>query len=360
MIEAYVKPAFYADATAILFLTGIVVLSNTGIRKKDLEDRLFAGMALICIAASIIDVITYIFYNFEMDKLMALGEILGEICVLFFIILWVYFVDYKLYHSRDHLRLAYRYAMIPGYVAAAVFFINMIYRSFLVEESRRFPYLEGLLYDLFYVTCCIYMGYSFFLLYRYRKENGSLHFFHVWELVVPIAVGSLVNRLTVYSTRNLGFAVGLTLLYFYILNERCYKEGDSAVSNRAFLDRLEKKEAQGEYSFESGLAFFLEDWGEEKRKAFSDILEKETPPDSEVLYLGDGIFVILTGAAEKSALSLLSEDVAEGLEDWNRENDGCRIGVTQSFRLKREGEDLKTFLDGLKAEYHKDAGQVEG
>ena len=67
MIEAYVKPAFYADATAILFLTGIVVLSNTGIRKKDLEDRLFVGMALICIAASIIDVVTYILYNFEIN-----------------------------------------------------------------------------------------------------------------------------------------------------------------------------------------------------------------------------------------------------------------------------------------------------
>lgn len=347
MIEAYVKPAFYADATAILFLTGIVVLSNTGIRKKDLEDRLFAGMALICIAASIIDVVTYIFYNFEMMRLMALGEILGEICVLFFIILWVYFVDYKLYHSRDHLRIAYRYAMIPGYVAAALFFINMIYYSFIVDENRRFPYLEGPMYNLLYVTCCIYMGYSFVLLYRYRKENGSLHYFHVWELVVPIAVGSVVNHLTIYSTRNLGFAVGLTLLYFYILNERCYREGDTCVSNRTYLERLEKKEAEGDYCFESGMIFSLEDHEEEKRKAFSDILEKETPPGSEMLYLDNGIFVILTGAAEKSALSLLSEDVAECVERWNRENAGCTLALTQSFRLKKQGEDLKGFLAGL-------------
>ncbi len=349
MIEPYVKPAFYADAAAILFLAGIVVLSNTGIRKKDLEDRLFNGMAWICIISSIIDVITYIFYNFEMDKLMALGEILGEICVLFFIILWVYFVDYKLYHSRDHLRLAYRYAMIPGYVVAAVFFVNMIYFSFIVEEDRRFPYLEGPLYNLLYVTCCIYMGYSFVLLYRYRKENGSLHYFHVWELVVPIAVGSVVNRLTIYSTRNLGFAVGLTLLYFYILNERCYKEGDTCVSNRAFLERLVQKEAQGEYSFESGMAFLLKDYGEEKRKAFSEILERETPPDSEMLYLDNGIFVILTGAEEKSALSILSEDVAGEVENWNRKNTGRELKVEQSFRLKKEGEDLQGFLAGFKA-----------
>ena len=356
MIEAYVKPAFYADATAILFLTGIVVLSNTGIRKKDLEDRLFAGMALICIAASIIDVITYIFYNFEMDKLMALGEILGEICVLFFIILWVYFVDYKLYHSRDHLRLAYRYAMIPGYVVAVVFFVNMIYFSFIVEENRRFPYLEGPLYNLLYVTCCIYMGYSFVLLYRYRKENGSLHYFHVWELVVPMAVGSVVNRLTVYSTRNLGFAVGLTLLYFYILNERCYREGDTCVSNKAYLERLQKKEAEGEYSFESGLIFSLEDYGEEKRKVFSDILEKETPPDSEMLYLGNGTFVILSEATQSSALSLLSEDVEECVERWNQENAGRELMVTQSFRLKKKGEDLRKWSTDLMIQTQKNSG----
>ena len=39
----------------------------------------------------------------------------------------------------------------------------------------------------------------------------------------------------------------------------------------------------------------------------------------------------------------------EEVENWNRKNTGRELKVEQSFRLKKEGEDLQGFLAGFKA-----------
>ena len=347
MIDTRLIPCFYADGSALLLLFGLVVLFQTSIRKKDYEDHLFSRILYLSVICTIMDFIMYVAYEFEHYYFVLFFEIATEIIVFAIIIFWLYFVDYKLYHSIDHIKLAYQKWLYPAYIVNGMFVIHMFHMLYEMQYDKSKYYLEGWTYTLMLIVRYAYVLWSFVILQKYKMENGKLHYFNMWFLVIPVLAGSIVNATTIYSGRNLGLAVGITLLYFYRLNERCYEDNETGAGNSAYLEHLEQMEKEGEFSFESGLFFILKNYDEKKGQSFVSILDKEIPGENEIVNLGDGRFVMLSMTRIRAAFELISEDVEAALSEWNKNNPDAEMVVSMDFKVKKDGEHIRDFLGNL-------------
>ena len=218
--------SIYANAVAIMLSLGVAVLVYRFKMEDPLEKKIFLGLQYITIAIAVF----YILCALRDDKVIPCGQagaIAIETCFEFTInllaIVWFIYMDYRIFHSRDHLKRRTVMFFLPISVMFLLDIVN-IFTGILIRFDEDLTYIEMPLYVLSDLIRTGYFVASIVVLALYKKQNERMKFFKALPFLVPMFLYIVIYYFTPYATVALGLSMGLTLLFVEMVNEQCYQD----------------------------------------------------------------------------------------------------------------------------------------
>ncbi len=332
----------YVNAIAIMLSIGIMAMVWKLKMKDALEKKIFIGLLILVILMGAF----YILCALRDDKMIScshLGAMLLEtgleLLINAYAFQWFIYVEYRLYHSVDHIRRNVLLFSGPFLVITIMDLVN-IFTEFLLQYDDELGIITET--PVYVLTDVIRLGYficTLFILELRKRHDDSLKFFSVRPFFIPVMIYVLLYYFTPYATVDLGLAIGLTLIYVELINEKCYQDSESGFFNRLYLDYLRGRITEGKYDLESALVYELP--GADMATSAKLIL-KQLPKDCDTIRYGKDIVVTLTKVNNRGPLSMLSEDVQQSLDE-------AGIPVEVRIDLKKKKESGAEFLERVLA-----------
>ena len=169
-------------------------------------------------------------------------------------------------------------------------------------------------------------------------------------MIVSILLASGTQLFAPYDIGILGYVIGLTLLYYSVINEFRFVDEESGLYNRGFMVYLFDQALAGQYDTRSAL--ILKANG--NLPACFSILQEILHKDYDVIRVENNRFLMFSEADSRSRLQLLSTHVEEAMAQHNQEFPEEPALMTVNCRMRTENEDTYTFLRSTLEE--KDAG----
>ncbi len=336
---------FYADIAAAILTLGVYVLCSRGIIKDDFLNRMFRLLLLTDFFLAVIDAATYARKYHEFPGAYPLALMLQTILELvlnFLIFLWILYVNYKIYHSRDSIKRNLTKFLIPIFVLMGTDVIN-VFTGILFYYDDHVMYHTTWLAIPYYVIRYFYFFSCVIQITHHKRHYNDLKFFEIWAFIIPVLAGGLITNLTPYSIMALGFAVALFNVYAGIINEQSFMDTRTGFFNRYYLKYLKNDVDDESFAPKSGMICRLED--PEDMTAFSELLSPLLPKKCEVVRFDEETVIMLAEISKKAAMQMMSEDVEAAVEKYNSENSGRPLSVTIDTVFKKKKETCKGFYD---------------
>ena len=329
----------YANTIAVMLSLGILVLAGRLRIKDRTEKRIFMSLLTNVIAMSIF----YILRTLRDDRVIVftqatamLLETILEILINLFTIIWMIYVDYRMFHSMTHIKRNAAVIFIPFLVLIVLDVINS-FTGIMLRIDENLVVEERPLYIL---TDIIRIGYfivSLVILEVHKRRDENMKFFSVLPFFVPTLFYILFYYFTPYATVTLGLSIGIALIYVELINEQCYKDSETGFYNILYLDYLRKKAAGGRYDPQSAIVFRISG---DSIKQSAEMIAKQLPRNCYTIRCSKDTLVTLAYVKNKSSLFMISEDVQT---DMDKAGIPIQIGIDQ----KKKTERGIVFLDRL-------------
>ncbi|MCR5101431.1 MAG: hypothetical protein K6B41_08765 [Butyrivibrio sp.] len=331
----------YSDFTAILLLFGLITIS-TRFKSKINERRLFYIMCILIIFDSIGSLGSHAMH-YQTAEWCYTVEILSktfmEISELFVIYFWLLFVDYKLFESKDHLKRKFKGLFIVMVAFSILLLINPFTNIMFIIDRTDMWFVPTPLYhcmEIFEVTCVLL---TFYVIYSYRNRKNKLHFFKVWPMMLPIAIGVIVSLITYYSAIPLGLAIGTLGLYFSMMETWKYEERDTGFYNKAYLDKLVDIAGTNGYDYRSAICIETKE-----DHLFEEALKKELPADKKIIHLKEGLFVFFSENAKMNFLNMVGQMLTESTKEYEDRHNNVKIDLKITNYVRKKDEEASDFI----------------
>ncbi len=303
---------FYLDFMAFFLMAGLQFLSSR-LKTDKTDARLFSAMCINAMVAAIFGMLIPLHFNIPYSwtsTSLMISKTLFELALLLVSYELVLFTDFMLYGSLDHLKRKYKLFSIPVLVFTLLLIINFFTGIvFTVNTERSFDE-QPLSYVILLFEICCFIA-PVFMLGKYFRTSRRLRFFHVMPILLPSVTGFLISKITPFHTGVLGISVGLTCLYFSMMNAWRFEDEDTGFFHPEYLTKVAELTEKGEYKYKSAIIFETE--GDET--ALVSILREELPKKTEIVLISKGKYAVLTEKADKCVRKLLSRTVGDTTSD---------------------------------------------
>ncbi len=323
---------------AILLLVGLLFVRFQSYIKSSFSGQLFRSLCWLALIVSGIEAAAYYLYMIDWDGyertifvMIGMRDIAGVLVVA----QWLILVEYLLHKSKDLIRRHYPIRLVPAGIAILLSFVIMIVGT----GSKNYDEIEPILTLLMDITdyvIILYMIASYALIFIEQKIVKMPLFLSFTPFIIPALVGEIWNTYTDFAGMGLGFAVGLMLMNFSLINWLVYIDLNTGFYNRNFLKYLGDYEKKRGYEGES--AFFF--WGPHDREKMAGILRRFMPDNSECVVLDKGRFMIVS---EKQG-----DDVSDAFVNFMvkiAEENGIKI--KGKYDKRHANESIYEFFDRL-------------
>lgn len=335
----------YADLAAIILTLGVFFLCSRGIIKDSYEGAIFRNLLLAAFCLSISDAVTFAGTESHVAPFGAmLFQTINELLINLVVFLWILYVNYRMFRSRDYLKRGFMKRMIPLFVIMGLTFINLFFGFlFYIDENHEWHVTFGqalceTVRFIYFVICIIQVV-------KYKKQHREFRFFPIAGFVIPVIIGTLATSMLPYSLVALGFAIGLTDTYAGIINETSFLDRETGFYNRFYMRYLEDEIKNGAITLRSGMIFRIKD--PKNVAAFSDFLDPILPKNSVVLRYGKDTIVMLAEVSDKGAIHMMQLDVEDGLKDFKVLDTKETISVDIDTVFKRKTDTVADFYQNL-------------
>ena len=342
----------YVDAAALLVMVLLLLLSERIRQRKAVPLRVFF---LLCCAVTATCVFCFM-YNamYKQTSAWSHSFALGArtmrcYMVLLIVVLWLFFVNAKLYGARQWNPVVQRILFLPIAAYAIMLMVNF-FTGIVFTISPENLFEPKPLYYFMFVIEYIYFALSALGVWLFDRKATKVRFFHIGPMIICVALSCIPMLVSRYDTSDLGFAVGLTLLYFSMIPELRYTDEESGLYQRGFLAYLVDLALIGKNDARSAL--ILEADG--NLPAAFDILRDTLHQDGDVIRLEEKKFLMFSPSDSRSALQLLSTHVEEAVVKHNTDHPEETVQITMHSRIRPAAEDPLTFLRSALED--KDAG----
>ena len=161
-----------------------------------------------------------------------------------------------------------------------------------------------------YVLTVIYLLFTVYLRYRYKKRYGKIRFFPIWMFIIPLAIGTMVQA-CVYgvSLAWTSVALGLVGIHMGLQNEHSYIDPLTRLYNRNYLDYM-LAVISGKSTCTAGLMIDLDYFksindkyghsvGDEALIDAALIIQSSVPAKADAIrFAGDEFIVIMQNSSE--------------------------------------------------------------
>ncbi len=331
----------YYTSTPLLFVgAGTIILLlilNKRIRKrKRPEDRFMFWeciLVLILLGTEIFQAFDGLLPVSAVYFFAGLASAVREFCYLLTILQWMVFVDYSLYRSPDHIRRRYKYAIFP---ILALMVMEVIQDIAIFGPYEFTPAAFVFMYVLQFIKLAVELGYiirAVLLVVRHRKETREPRFLSLGAFIIPFVLGL---EFRIYDASLIAFGVLLTCIAAGRRDR--YLDYDTGFYNKEFLGFLSRYRDRKKYDGGNGILIRAEGRKEDMAK----ILKELRPEGSNVFFLGDDQFLILSESLRGSAVKMAVMTFTEAAESY----EPPFTPVIRSASRKN-GESAEAFADRL-------------
>ena len=332
----------YVDAAALLVMILLMLLSERIRQRRTVSLRIFfllsCTVTLMCVFCFIYNVMYRQTAPWTHAVALA-ARTMRTYASLLVVVLWLFYVNSKLYGKKRWKPSHERILFIP-IVIYAVFLVINLFNGAIFTISPENLIVPKPLYYVMYVIEFAYFGLTAFGVWYFDQKSAKVRFFSVAPMIVSVALGCVSMLVSPYDTSDLGFAVGLTLLYFSMITELRYVDEESGLYNKGFMSYLFDLAMAGKNDTRSVL--ILEADG--NLQAGFEILRDTLHQDGDVIRFEDRKFLMFSGTDSRPALQLLSTQVEEAVQRYNKEHPGEAVRMVMHYRMRTGDEDAFTFL----------------
>lgn len=323
---------FIIDAASAALMIGLLVHSRRYFKRREMEGFLFSFFLAVIISMAGLDIVRELLARPDFlimpgdiytaagaDLAWIIAKVILNIAVLLlssaFFFLWLCYVNYRMYHSRDFLKRKFWIVVTPLIISTAVTVIDEILVLF--TEKAAWLLLISLILHL--AIRLLYFIISLVRLYEYKKQNGALQFFQIKAFFIPVLAGIALDYLTQLPFRIPGAAVGVFLLYLSMLKEWHYIDRETGLYSANYAEYIKDRVQKKRFEPNSAIIFSVGDkkLTEESAKTLKKLLSKgcEAIRMKEEVGGRDQVLV-LCPVKERGPLMMVTEDVetALGLE----------------------------------------------
>ena len=332
----------YVDAASLLIMIMLLILSERLRRRENPSLCIFHKLSL-CVTA--LCICPFIYNAMYMQPApwchttAIIFKTLRECIVLLIIILWLVYVDHKLYGEKNHRVFAFKLVFLP----LALFLILLIVNLFTgivftySEENRFEP--KPVLYAIFAVEF-VYFAFSAVMVRYYDKNATKNRFLRVSPMIVSIALASSTQFFAPYDIGILGYVMGITLLYFSIIGEIRFVDEESGLYNKEYMNYLFDMALAGKNDPHSAL--ILETDG--NPSASFMILRGTLHQEGDVIRVDKNKYLVFSKSDSRSAMQYLSSLLDEAVEKHNAEHPEEKVHISARCRMRTGSEDAFSFL----------------
>ena len=335
------KAVIIPNAIGIALLIVLRFVARIKIVRDRLEDKVFVFNVYGVMLGCLFEALSYILdgHLFPGARVLnyALNTYLFSANMLLPFFLLVY-VDLSLYGKVDRIWKKYKPHIIIGALMVLVnivnYFVPISYTitSQNVYERRFFSYA-------YYVVIVFYFISIFFLLRKFKKNNGARAFINFGMFLVPVIIGTGLQFL-IYglSLAWLSSAIGLVGLFMMQQNELAYIDPLVGIYNRQYLDNVLSAWIGRDCCF-AGVMLDIDKFkdindnfghseGDKALKSLTNILKKSAG-NGEVLFrfAGDE-FIVLKMETSINGLEGYMKEVQKHIDAFNREGHPYKFSIS--------------------------------
>ena len=328
----------YTNVIAFMLSAGLFALTSK-LRMKDKNEknlmRILLGDGMALSVLYIIEANISAHY-LPLGKWWAMGaETLIEILLTFYALIWFVYVDYRIFHSADHLKRNLNILNTPLVISLVLSIIN-IFTGIMFSYADDLTYTETNLYIVLDFVRLIYFFGSFVYLEWFKRKDKRLRYLSIKSFIIPLTVYVLmVYFFPDYATASLGAAIGVALMYVQNINYMCYQDSETGFFNMLYLKNIRGQIEKGEYELNSALIYNLDDGD---RAKMAELIMAELPEESDTFRLGKDSIVTLARVDDKGPLVMLAGDIEIDFDE-------AGYGVEVSSLQRKKKESPIEFLD---------------
>ena len=332
----------YVDAASLLVMLVLLILTERRRHGKTLAMRILNLLSL-CVTANC--VFPFIYNAMYMQTApwshaaAVIAKTLRECVVLVIVILWLIYVDHKLYGRRNWREFRFRLALLPFAGLLVLLIVNLFTGIVFTYSAENLIQPKPLLYIIFLVEFA-YFVLSAVMVRYYDRRSMKTRFLHVSPMIVSIMLASGTQLFAPYDIGILGYVIGITLLYYSVMSEFRFVDEESELYNRSYLVYLFDMAVAGQYETRSALILKADGNMPAAFGILRDILHKRY----DVIRVEDRKFLVFAGTDSRSELQLLSTRVEEAVAKHNAAFPEDKVLMTVSCRIRMTDEDSFTFL----------------
>ena len=331
-------------ALSVAIVLVVVLLHNR--REKIRENRvtsLYEALLICLMVLGIVDGIVRLIDSNVLGQhtLPFIVSIMPQILSSVFCLLWLMYVDYRLYHSRDYITRRLLVYSSPVILLTVMAVCTTV--AYLVNESEETGIAAVLIILLLVFIRFLYIIISIIRLSQYKKQSADMRFFKISYFLIPVIVAAILDISLPYSFSVVGYAIGISLLYFPVALERRYMDDETGFYNERYIELISRLVQKGKYPM--GSVMYFDSDGAPNISELSYILRDQVPKSCEcVRYKPNGIMVI-SGITDPSPLHMVTEDVCISVEERNRDTDKGKINIKTSYKVRKMDESVREFMD---------------
>ena len=349
--------------TAGVMILLVSLLSRIDNRKvRHLSDNLFDTMIGITLVALVAETATFLLdgvpgtWNYRLQYFLNTYLFLASCSVG---MLWVLYVDERIYHSVQRLRRSLLPLTAPVVLIAVLLVCDWFGTNFIFSISAQNVYHRGKLAFLPYLFVFGDYCASLWLAIRAVKQNNHVRFFPVHYFMIPCVLGTVVQSLR-YGLSLGWFCASLAFLFvqLHLYNRNAFVDDLSGLYNRKYYDCVIHKLASSrKKEVISGIMLdinqfkvindrFGHSMGDDAIQNLGRILsEITTERDIAFRQAGDEFIIVSIGASEQDVKRLM-ELLTHKVEAFNASSGKpYRLSLAMGYTmLDADQFDPDTFL----------------
>ena len=277
------------------------------------------------------------------------GRTLWEWLAFAVVLLWVAYVENKLYGDKRPPLLVMASYALPFAVYTVLLLVNLfkgIIFIYTVDNRCETTWL----YNIFMAIEVVCFLVPAFRARLYDQSAEKIRFLRVLPMMLPVAFGVGLQFFLPYQADVLGFAMGALLLYFSMAEEILYLDEESGLYNSGLLSYLFNPATAGKNETRSAL--ILEADGH--LPSCFEILRDTLHQTYDVIRLESKKFLMFSATDSRSALQLLATHVEEAVAKHNADHPDENVQMKVHSRVRTADEDSFAFIRSVVED--KDAG----
>ena len=372
LVEPNYQSILITNAMGIALVVMLFITSYLTRERRRTSDNIFTVMIFACALACVCECATW-FADGHTTAIARFINWFGNtycyLCTIFYLYMWVLYVDLRLHKGKDRIQHWYPGLLVPICLLAITIITNpFTHFMFTIDDANVYRREAG--GYLSYAIMLVSLGFSIYLKASYQRKHRKVRFFPIWAFIFPVLIGGVIQA--VFFGISLGWpcvCLALTSIHMSQQNELAYVDSLTDLYNRAYLDlalrNVNKRDGVGGILIDLNFFKAINDTyghtaGDAALREVAGILIRTAPDDSLVTRMGGDEFTILVKNADEESLEALKNTISAEIEASNARADRpYSLSLSYGVSIMTDDDTVDAFLHRVdlnmyeeKARYH--------